>query len=251
MRSLLKIFNSFLVIALFGLQPALALAQTPVATLSLSPSSTSVGRGCNLAVDINLNTGGANTDGTDVIIKFDRTKFTAVSITPGIIYPDYPASSPDNSTGTISISGLAAVDKPFNGTGKFATINFTANPGATAGLTQVTFDFDPNNKQKTTDTNVVQTGTVQDILNSVQNGTYTVTTGSCAGGGVPTPIPVAGAGAAGFGSGATGFGGTDFASDSGSLPNSLANTGDVSPTTILAIVGVILTFVGVVGLALL
>ena len=46
---------------------------------------------------------------------------------------------------------------------------------------QVRFDFDPANPQKTTDSNVVEHSTISEILSSVTNGNYTIGTGTCSG----------------------------------------------------------------------
>ena len=56
---------------------------------------------------------------------------------------------------------------------------FRSTLAANAAI-NLNFDFDPNNKTKTTDTNVVERGTIADVLSSVTNGTYTVGTGTCA-----------------------------------------------------------------------
>src|SRR5207248_2085251 len=82
----------------------------------------------------------------------------------------------------------------------FATVNFTVLPTAPAGLTQVKFDFDPNNKLKTTDSNVIDKSTAADVLNNVTDGSFTVGSGSCAAqvapqGGVEASNPSAGQGA--------------------------------------------------------
>lgn len=147
------------------------------ATLSLSPSSGTFNQGCNFSLNVNLDTAGAQTDGTDAILVYDTSKLTATSISAGTIYPDYPGNNIDPS-GKITISGLASVTSPFQGQGTLATINFTVKENVT-GATQINFDFDFNDKAKTTDSNVVQRGTVADILNSVVNGSYTIGTASC------------------------------------------------------------------------
>lgn len=147
------------------------------ATLSLSPSSGTFNQGCNFSLNVNLDTAGAQTDGTDAILVYDTSKLTAISISAGTIYPDYPGNNIDPS-GKITISGLASVTSPFQGQGTLATINFTVKEDVT-GATQISFEFDPKDKAKTTDSNVVQRGTVADILNSVVNGSYTIGTASC------------------------------------------------------------------------
>lgn len=189
----------FLIFTLiFLIIPASALA----ATLSLSPTSGNVNRSCEFIVDVNLDTTGANTDGTDVILKYNPSQLTVTSVDQGDVYPDYPSISPNNSNGTILVSGIASKDEPFTGTGKFATIHFSVTSTAAVGSSAaVNFDFDPANTQKTTDTNVVESGSVREVLSSVTNGSYTIGSGTCGavtfpstglpkgGGTVPTPAP--------------------------------------------------------------
>src|SRR5581483_2133381 len=98
---------SFIILLL----PSPALA----ATLSLSPASGSFGKNCNFSVDINLDTQGASTEGTDAILLYDSTQLTAQNIVTGKIYTDYPGNTIDNSAGKVSIFALAASDKPFSG----------------------------------------------------------------------------------------------------------------------------------------
>lgn len=163
--------------------PSVIFAQAAV--LSLDPASGTFNKGCSFVINVNLDTGGAQTDGTDAILFYDASRLTATSINNGTIYPDYPGNNIDATNGKITISGLASVSSAFSGKGTLATINFTVNNTAAAGSTQITFDFDPNNKSKTTDSNVVERGTVVDVLNSVVNGSYVIGTGTC--GAQPTP----------------------------------------------------------------
>ena len=55
-----------------------ALAQT--ASLSLSPASGTFNQGCTFSVEIKVDTGGNQTDGTDAILFYDPTRFTATDI---------------------------------------------------------------------------------------------------------------------------------------------------------------------------
>lgn len=221
-------------------------AQT--ATLSLSPASGTFNKSCTFSLQINLNTGGVQTDGTDAILIYDSSRFTATAITSGTIYPDYPGNNIDETNGKITVSGLASVSSAFSGSGTLATVNFTVKDAAQSGATQVKFDFDPNDKAKTTDSNVVERGTVADILNSVTNGSYTIGTGTCAQAS-PTPAP------AGAGRGATGV-----ATPSGAVTQPTLDQlvdrkgkgpGSSELTFTLAIVGSVLTVLGILGLALL
>lgn len=217
--------------------------QALAATLSLSPTTGTFNRSCPFTLDINLNTGGVQTDGTDSILFYDNSRFTAISISPGTIYAEYPGNNVDDSSGKVTVSGLASVSQPFTGSGKLATINFTVKENAPAGVTQVKFDFDPNNMTKTTDSNVVQRGTVQDVLSSVVNGNYTVGTGTCGSSVSPSP-------------GGTAIGrGAPISSTPAAQPKEFKTLppagGNAEWTATLTIVGVVLTVLGILGLALL
>lgn len=230
---------TFIIIIIFIL-PSTVYAQQ--ATLALSPSTGTFNKGCTFSLKIDLNTGGAQTDGTDAIVLYDPSRFTANSITSGTIYPDYPGNNIDAQAGKITVSGLASVATPFSGQGTLATVNFTVTATAPAGSSQIRFDFDPNDKAKTTDSNVVERGTVVDILNSVTDGTYTIGSGACGTTGTPAPgvyyTP---------GTGSTGTPSATFQP----YPTPLPNTGTAEVTFILAVAGSILTILGILGLALL
>lgn len=219
------------------------------ATLALSPTTGTLNTGCSYSVDVLLNTNNNNTDGTDVIIPYDQTRFNITSITPGTLYSDYPAH--DFSNNQISISGLASPTQAYNsGTtpGKFATINFTIPANAPAGAANLNIEF--LGKGVTTDSNVVKSVDVVDILDQPNPGNFTIAqgTGSCSG--------VTGGGT-GIGTG-TGTGG--ISSDSGSLSSGsagkgglitkggLSNSADTAPTVALTIVGSLLSVMGVAGL---
>ena len=233
----------FLIIAALIL-PQSAFAQA--ATLSLTPSSGTFNRSCNFTLDIRLDTAGAQTDGTDAILIYDSSRFSATSITSGNIYPDYPGNSIDDTSGKITISGLASISSAFSGQGSLATVNFTVKENAPTGATQVKFDFDSSDKAKTTDSNVVQRGTASDILNSVVNGSYTIGTGSCVAGAVsPTSVP----------RGAPSVS-TPSATTQPAQPKNLdeavgGKTGSVELTYTLVIVGSVLVVLGILGLTLL
>lgn len=149
------------------------------ATLSLNPSSGSFKKGCDFSTQVILNTGGATTDGTDAILLFDKNVFTAKSINSGTLYQEYPGNSVDNNNGKVVVLGIGSINQPFTGSGTLATVVFTVNSTAPTGTSVIRFDFDPNNKGKTTDSNVVERSTIKDVLNSVSNGTYTVEDGVC------------------------------------------------------------------------
>lgn len=236
----LRIFVIFLSLVIFN--PSVVEA----ATLSLSPSTGTFNKGCQVVLEVKLDTQGEQTDATDAIVLYDQSKFSASSITSGSIYADYPGNNIDETTGKVTISGLASVSSAFSGQGTLATINFTVKDTAGVGATIVRFDFDPNDKTKTTDSNVVQRGTVAEILSSVVNGNYTIGSGTCgaAPGGTVGTLPGTGRGAVSTPS-AQPKTIDDLVDQTGKGP------GTAELTYTIAIVGSILTILGILGLAFL
>lgn len=242
--------------------PALVLAVTnPSASLSFDPLTAGINRGCSVAINVVVDTGtapnNAQTDGTDAIIKYDPAVFSVSvnSIQNGTIYTDYPGNSVDTAGGKISISGLASVSQAFSGTGVLATLNLTVKNDAPTKATDLTFDFDTNDPTKTTDSNVVERQTVQDVLRTVNNGQYTVGTGNCSGqtgtSTTPSPTPATATKVAvpNIGGTTTIPGGetkTPYSS-----PSALTKTGDSTTTFIFIMLGSTLTVLGILGLALL
>ena len=244
--------------------PATALASN----LSLDPANGTFNRGCPVSINIVLDTQGTQTDGADAILKFDSTRFSGQSVTQGSIYPDFPGNNIDNATGRVTISGLASVSTPFAGRGVLATVNFSVKDAAPTGAAQINFDFNPQRKDLTTDSNVVERETVADTLNSVVDGAYKIGSGSCSS--QTTPGTSTGTGT-GTGTGTTTTGsvvtapstygatrqGTTFvATPSADKPayvpiKTLPEGGTKELTFTLAIVGGVLTILGILGLALL
>lgn len=227
------------------ISPSVVLAAD--ATLALSPSTGTFNKGCAFSLNITLDTGGTQTDGTDAIVFYDSSRLTANSINAGTIYADYPGNNIDSASGKIMVSGLASVTSSFSGQGTLATINFTVKEDAPTGVTQVKFDFDPSDKTKTTDSNVVKKGeTPTDILGAVTNGNYTVGSGSCgSAAGAPASVTLP---ATGIGQGAVTVGSTPSAQ----IPiKTLPEGGTQEFTFMLAILGSALTVLGILGLALL
>lgn len=240
---LIALLLAFIIYNLSFITPALA------STLSLSPASGTFNKSCAFSLDVLLDTQGAPTDGTDAYINFDSSRFTMNSIdTTGKIYPEYPGSGIDSQNANrILISGLASQGSPYSGSGKLAIINFTVKDTAQTGLSQITFDFDTNNKNSTIDSNVVKSGDSTETLTSVNNGSYTIGSGNCISA-TPSPSPRGG-----------NIGGSNISTPSATeiplkkIPTkeSLPNGGTFEFTATIAIVGSILTVLGVLGLALL
>lgn len=269
MKKIYKFLIGISILGVLMISPVAAMA----ASLTFDPSSGVINKGCEISIKINLDTQGVQTDGTDVIVLFTSSQLstTTSQITNGTMYPEYPGSSVDSAGGKISISGISSVSSPFSGVGTFATIKFNvASTIADNTKVNLNFDFDPNNKTETTDSNVVERGTIADVLSAVTNGSYTVGSGSCTSGisaGTGTGASTGGgSGTSGY-NGANGQGqvlpGTNLTSGSQSAQyqvykpnlNDLTGNGQASGlfdnTIILTAVGVVLIIAGVAGLAFL
>lgn len=243
MRKIYKFLTGGLYLLLAVAFPASAFAST----LSVSPTSGTVNKGCDFTVTINLDTQNSATDGTDAILLFNNTIFTAKTISSGTIYPDYPGNAVDNTNGKVTVSGLASVSQAFTGSGTLATVTFGVNQAAPTGAGTIKFDFDSNNLTKTTDSNVVERGTIKDTLLSVTDGNYTIGSGACTS---TTP-------AAGTSGGTTLTSGTGTSQGATTVPGStgiaktLPDSALEGPALIFSILGGLLVVVGLVGLVLL
>lgn len=226
----------------YSLSPVFAAS----ANLSLSPASGTFNKGCGFSIDIKVDTVGAQTDGTDAILIYDQTRFTATAVRSGTIYSDYPGNVIDAANGKITVSGLASVSSPFSGSGTLATVDFTVLETAPAGVTKIRFDFDPADKAKTIDSNVVERGTIADILSSVSDGNYTVGTGSC------TAVSPVGTGGSSLGRG--GPFATPSAAPLKTIDDFTGNGtkgGVETPALVLGATGLLLTVLGILGAAFL
>lgn len=247
------IFVGVVTFLIFGLSAPGVLA----ATLSLDPAAGTFNRGCAYQVKIQLDTQSAQTDGTDAILLFDNSKLTppSSSVTNGTIYSDY-LNIVDAAGGKVAVSGLASPSQSYAGSGTLATVTFQVKDNAATGPTAIRFDFDPADKGKTTDSNVVERTTVAELLSSVTDGSYTIGTGTtCTGIGTPTG-PTATPRPSGLGAPTTGTPSATVVPykpfcQNGELSPNCQTPGFSAPTVILATVGGILVIIGILGLALL
>lgn len=122
--------------------------------------------GETVPVAVRVVTGGHQSGGTDVTLKYDPKILEATgaaNLKKGLIYPEYPLLSVDGKAGDVRISGISGTSTSFNGIGVLATINFKAKA---FGKSAVTLDFTYG---ATDDSNIVETGTSKDILDEVFN----------------------------------------------------------------------------------
>lgn len=186
----------------FGATTSITLAPSQSATLSLSPSSGFYNVGDIFSVAVSLDTKGNAAQGVDIFylnynpalleVQDDDVATAGVQIGKGSLMPNTLLNAVDATTGKILFSQVTNNGVSYTGVGTLATIRFKA---LSVGAAQATFDFALGN---TTDTNVASDGT--DILTSVTNGSYTITSSTSSpdvtppirSGGSPTGTLVAG-----------------------------------------------------------
>lgn len=144
-------------------------ASASAATLSLSPSAKTIAVGETFTVDIMLDTQGVAVDGVDIqTLNYNPSNLQVVGtqITPGSLMSDTVINRVDN--GKITFAQITTGGATYTGSGKLATVTFKALTSVNAN---VTFSFSGGSSL---DTNVASAGT--DVLTSVVDGLYTITT---------------------------------------------------------------------------
>jgi len=131
------------------------------ATYSINPE---LSQTCTYSANVNLDTEGASVDGSDLVMLFDTSKLEILSVDNGSLFPTYVGKTINTTAGKISLTGLASVTQPVTGKGVFAKVNFKIKDGAPQEQTGLKFDFDPANPLKTTDSNVIESRTVRELL---------------------------------------------------------------------------------------
>lgn len=142
--------------------------ETPT-IIKLDTQTPQVKVGGKFTVSIQLSSD-KNTDGSDIIIKFDPNLLGVepvgtqkLPVILGSLYQDYPVNTLDAKTGEIVISGISTAQGGVLGNGLLGSIVFTAKK---PGEARIAIDF---TKGSTTDSNVLQTGTGEDILSAVED----------------------------------------------------------------------------------
>lgn len=165
---------------------AVSVGNAQAATFSLSPASGSTVSG---TFDVTLSlTGLANREvsGIDVYLNYEPSKLEAqsVNVSSGI-FASYPMKTIDSTNGQIAIGASASASEPITSTGTIATITFKAL--ATSGSTALSFDY---TSFSTTDSNITEAVTADDILTQPPTVTYNFGTSTT----TPPTTPPAGNG---------------------------------------------------------
>ncbi len=149
----------------------------------LSPKSTTFIQECNNTINIMVSTGSNHSDAANVVVKYNPgeieildadSNLSGTQIIPGSTYSSYADNVVDEATGRIRLTGFS-IGTDFNGTGVFGTIVFRSKPG----VTSTKFEIDFSGVGDTLDSNIAETITSNDVLGSVENGTYNFTSGDC------------------------------------------------------------------------
>jgi hypothetical protein len=130
--------------------------------LLFSPSELRANQNTVFTVNIQVDTANQPINGVGAQITFDPTYIQEVSLTPGTIFANYPTLEANNTTGTISISGISSsLSDTFTGIGTVATISFKI---IKTGTSNVNFIYTPG---ATNDSNIAVTTGNGDILGEV------------------------------------------------------------------------------------
>lgn len=106
-------------------------------------------------------------DGTDIIINYDP-RFIAVlekqsPVKTGLLFDDYPINLLDEKEGKITVSGITSQKGGVLAQGEFGSISFLAQA---PGKTRIFLEFA---NASTTDSNIIEASTSQDILEEVKD----------------------------------------------------------------------------------
>jgi len=155
------------------------------ARFELSPSSGSFRAGCDSAITIMMSTESAESDAANIIVNYNPSEIEILDANPGIsgtqiqqgsTYDIYADNTVIPSSGIIRLTGFS-IGHAYNsgsGFGNFGTILFRSLPGV--GSTSLTIDYTPGG---TTDSNIAEYITSDDLLTGVTDGSYTFEIGPC------------------------------------------------------------------------
>ncbi|MEO8581447.1 MAG: cohesin domain-containing protein [Patescibacteria group bacterium] len=142
------LFLFFWVVVLCTQSQARAQSVEP-ASLLFVPETISTGVGQQFTTQVWIDTAGASVGGVGAKINFNATSLSVEKIETLPVFPDYPATTFDNETGSINISGIVrSKDELYTGKGQFATITWKTKG---AGDSSIAFNYVPNS---TNDSNI-------------------------------------------------------------------------------------------------
>lgn len=176
-------FTTTLVGGLTLLFPTKIFAQTVDGSFSFSPTSGEYKESCNSSVNIVLDTGSNSSNAANIIIHYDPSQIditdsdnsiSGTQIQSGNIYEAYAENNVNSEIGEIRLTGFSII-KPFSGSGTFGTIHFIPK----TSVTTVQFSIEFTRIGETLDSNIAETNSSNDILQSVNNASYSVVIAEC------------------------------------------------------------------------
>lgn len=130
--------------------------------IELQTDKTSVKVGEKFTVSIYM-LSDKSTDGADLIINYDPKLLLAEQVILGTLYNEYPKNTIDVKESKVTISGISTETAGIKPNGLFGSIVFTAKAPGSSGIS---LEFTPGS---TVDTNVIEQGTGEDVLEKVNN----------------------------------------------------------------------------------
>jgi hypothetical protein len=155
-------------------------AKAQAASFELSPQSLTINKDAEFNINLYLNTGGKLINAIDSLLNFPTNLLEVKDISFSSRFPTN-IKSYNNSTGKIEIHSAAfSVSDISSSNGTVATIKFKTKA---EGTTSVYFTCNPG---QTTDSNILESGTSNDIIdcNANKGGEYKIQEGAS-----PTPSP--------------------------------------------------------------
>jgi hypothetical protein len=152
------------------------------ARFDLSPSTTQFIKGCDSAVSININTEGRVSDAANILIHYNPASVEIIDANPsaagiqisnGNAYEAYADNIVLPAEGLIRLTGFSFAQQ-LSGQKTFGTIIFRSR--ADTERANLTIEYVAGS---TTDSNIAEYLTSDDLLVGVTNGTYTFRDGSC------------------------------------------------------------------------
>lgn len=130
--------------------------------IELQTDKTSVKVGEKFTVSIYM-LSDKSTDGADLIINYDPKLLLAEQVILGTLYNEYPKNTIDVKESKVTVSGISTETGGIKPNGLFGSIVFTAKAPGSSGIS---LEFTPGS---TVDTNVIEQGTGEDVLEKVNN----------------------------------------------------------------------------------
>jgi hypothetical protein len=140
---------------------------TGSASLSISPSTGTYNVGQEFDVQIQIDTAGENIVGADLVLRYDPLALAVVEITEGTVFPSNAVEEVDTNMCEVVIGAYDDSETSFSGTGTLATIRFRVLAGETPTTLRIRF-----RPADTTDSNLAEDSTNQEILGAVGHGRF-------------------------------------------------------------------------------